>query len=111
MRLDKKSQLAVPVFGFLTAALFLSMNPSFAAEEASPAKTDKVLPKEAALDTNSDEKPDNWQYFENGKIVKSEADTNFDGKIDQWAFYENDKIVKVEKDSNFDGKVDGWVKY
>ncbi len=68
-------------------------------------------PKVIALDTNHDGKPDQWQYYENGQIVRTEADTNFDGVVDEIGYYKDGKLVKVEKDSDYDGKMDRWVEY
>ena len=68
-------------------------------------------PKVAAADTNSDGKPDQWQYYEDGQIARTEADTNFDGKVDEVGNFRGGKLFKIEKDSDYDGKVDKWVEY
>ncbi|MCG8571049.1 MAG: hypothetical protein MJB14_12990 [Spirochaetes bacterium] len=64
------------------------------------------------LDTNYDKKPDLWilfQYFSDGKFEKSIIfkDNNTDGKADEW-HYTNQKrqVIRIERDTNFDGKVD-----
>ena len=81
---------------------------SFAQDQAA---NDNPLPKVASSDTNKDGKPDQWQYYENGQIVRTESDTNFDGKIDEIGHFASGKLVKVEKDSDYDGKMDKWVDY
>jgi antitoxin component YwqK of YwqJK toxin-antitoxin module len=89
--------IAIFFFGVLLASL------GFAEEQP---KANSPVPKVAASDTNKDGKPDQWQYYENGQIVRTEADTNYDGKVDHWQTYENGKIVRTEADTNNDGKVD-----
>ena len=78
--------------------------------ETALAKT-APTPKVVAIDTNNDGKPDQWQYYENGQVVRTEADTDFDGKVDEIGHYSNSKLVKVEKDSHHSGKMDTWVTY
>ena len=68
-------------------------------------------PKVISSDTNHDGKADQWQYYENGEIMRTEADTNFDGKVDEIGYFINGKLTKVEKDSDYDGKMDKWVDY
>lgn len=68
-------------------------------------------PKSASSDSNGDGKPDQWQYYEYGQIVRTEADTNFDGKVDEIGHFTSGKLTKLEKDSDFDGKMDKWVEY
>ncbi len=62
------------------------------------------------VDTNGDNKTDQWFFTADSHLVKLEEDFNFDGHIDKQAifFYENGQKVKVEIDSNMDGKADGW---
>jgi hypothetical protein len=63
---------------------------------------------EAAFDTNGDQKPDQWQYFNSTeKLERVAYDTNHDGKADYWEFLDKEgKVVRLEKDRNFDGKPD-----
>ncbi len=82
---------------------------AFAADAAADSVTPP--PKVASSDTNHDGKPDQWQYYENGQITRTEADTNFDGKVDEIGYFSNGKLVKLEKDSDYDGKMDKWVEY
>ena len=85
---------------------FLSVSPSYGEEQAvAPA------PKVASSDNNKDGKPDQWQHYEFGQIIRTEADTNFDGKADELGYFSNGRLVKVEKDSDYDGKMDKWVDY
>lgn len=77
---------------------------------ASPEMAKPVV-KSVGTDTNKDGKPDRWENYQDGKLIKIEADTNGDGKIDETGFVENSKLVRVEKDSDYDGKVDKWVTY
>lgn len=93
---------AVFFFGVLSASL------SFAEEQS---EANSPAPKVAASDTNKDGKPDQWQYYENGQIIRTEADTNFDGKVDEIGYFTNGKLAKVEKDSDYDGEMDKWVDY
>ena len=75
------------------------------------APSEKPTPKEAAIDTNRDGKPDRWEHYDHGVPVKVEADTNFDGKVDEWAIFVDGKLSKVEKDTDYDGKPDSWITY
>ncbi|MBI4971977.1 MAG: hypothetical protein HZC17_09135 [Candidatus Omnitrophica bacterium] len=68
-------------------------------------------PKVIASDTKGAGKPDRWEYYENGVLMRIEADTNGDGKVDEWAEVKDGKIVSAKKDSNYDGKVDRWINY
>ncbi len=81
--------------------------------EPSPeeARAERVVPKEVAVDTNKDGKPDRWEYFENGRRVRIESDTNADGTVDDRVMVDDDKLLKAERDSDHDGKVDQWVTY
>lgn len=102
--------------GLLGAVLGLFLlvygSAAFAAaeKEATPA-TESTAPKEVGTDTNKDGKPDRWEYYESGVLIRVEADSNFDDKVDETGFVEGGKIVRVEKDSDYDGKVDKWVNY
>ena len=85
---------------------------SFAAkDEQSSGGTPATAPKVIASDTKGTGKPDRWEYYENGILVRIEADTNGDGKVDEWAEVKDGKIVSAKKDSNYDGKVDHWINY
>ncbi len=64
-----------------------------------------------ASDKNKDGKPDRWEYFDRGTLVRIEADTNYDGSVDEWAKVSGEKIVSAEKDVDYDGKVDKWITY
>jgi len=102
---------------FLFVAAILLSVPAWAKTEA--AKTapndstvqEKLAPRSIGSDTNQDGKPDKWEYYEQGVLVKIEADSNHDGKVDEWGIIESGRITKVEKDSDYDGKVDKWVNY
>ncbi len=71
----------------------------------------KVYPKKVEVDKNHDGKVDHVEYFENGKIVRSEDDTDYDGTMDEQTTYENGKPVKSERDTDHDGKPDTWITY
>lgn len=108
------TQRAVPLIVVSAFIFFLSHSAVSRAEEAmSPEKESAgAKPREVAVDTDKDGKPDRWEYYkEDGKLDRIEVDNNHDGKIDETVFAENGKIVRVEKDSDFDGKIDQWVKY
>ena len=98
---------------FLVVALILvgSSNTPLAARDDIGAKETALAAKSIAVDTNGNEKPDRWEYYEKGDLVRIEADTNEDGKVDEWAVVKGGKIVSAEKDSNFDGKKDRWINY
>ena len=101
-----KSVLAVMIaifsFGLFSASL------SFSEDQGA---ANAPVPKVAASDANKDGGPDQWQYYENGQIIRTEADTNFDGKVDEIGYFSNGKLAKVEKDSDYDGKMDRWIEY
>ena len=67
---------------------------------------DKIT--EAVFDTNGDQKPDQWQYFNaSQKLERVAYDTNQDSKADYWEYLDKKgKAVRIEKDRNFDGKPD-----
>ena len=58
-------------------------------------------------DLNNDGKPDIWQYFENGNVVKREGDLNFDGIVDVTIEFKNGVEI-TRQDTNFDGNIDVW---
>jgi hypothetical protein len=96
--------MVITVFCTITGRV----NLGFADEQTTK---DAPAPKVISLDTNHDGNPDQWQYYENGQIVRTEADTNFDGKVDEIGHFVNGKLTRVEKDSDYDGKMDRWVEY
>jgi hypothetical protein len=60
-------------------------------------------------ETNFDNKLDTWDYYDAGRLAKSERDTDGDGIIDQWWTYNNPakpKCAVVATDHNADGKPD-----
>jgi hypothetical protein len=63
------------------------------------------------FDHNQDGKPDQWEYYRNGVLLRGEVDRNHDGRVDEWTFYENGKKVRAEFDTDGDGKVDQWHRY
>ena len=40
-----------------------------------------------------------------------EIDKNFDGNIDEWQYYENKKLIKAEFDLDYDGVIDKVQEY
>ncbi len=107
MRDKGKGFLILFVF---SALFFVSASPLFAAKEQA-AKETALAAKSIAIDTNADSKPDRWEYYDKGELVRIEADTNTDGKVDEWAKVKDGKIVSAEKDSDYDGKIDRWIDY
>src|SRR3989338_1587540 len=82
----------------LTGAMFCFVSmPLVHGEEQAAAPP---APKVASSDNNKDGKPDQWQYYEFGQIIRTEADTNFDGKADELGYFSNGRLVRVEKDSD-----------
>lgn len=95
-------------FLIIAAVLFGYSGLSLAAKDEPP---QTQAPKVIAVDTKGTGKPDRWEYYENGVLVRIEADTNGDGKVDEKAIVKDGKIVSAEKDSNYDGKIDRWINY
>jgi len=64
-------------------------------------------------DTNGDGRPDQWQYRENGVLVRELFDQNGDGRVDRTVRYDPATGQKrsEEEDENQDGHVDSWVEY
>ncbi len=59
------------------------------------------------VDTNGDNKPDRWSYFNNGVEVYRESDTNFNGTADEYRWL-NTEGTRWGIDSNEDGTIDYW---
>jgi hypothetical protein len=55
------------------------------------------------FDHNNDGKPDQWEYYRDGVLLRVEVDRNHDGRVDEWTFYENGKLVRTEFDADGDG--------
>ena len=64
--------------------------------------------EKVGFDTNSDQKPDQWQFFNKENVlIRVENDTNFDGDVDRWETFDSSgKLTRIESDRNFDGKPD-----
>jgi hypothetical protein len=61
-------------------------------------------------DTNLNGSPDEWNYFENGVLVRSEHDRNDDGKVDSWWYYNGMRQpLRAERDDDFSGESDYWL--
>src|SRR4051794_16271460 len=59
------------------------------------------------LDTNDDNRIDQWSYYKDGVEVYREIDTNGDGKADQYRWL-NAGGSRWAVDANQDGVIDGW---
>jgi antitoxin component YwqK of YwqJK toxin-antitoxin module len=64
-------------------------------------------------DDDGDGRPDQWQYRENGVLVRELFDQNGDGRVDRTVRYDPATGQKrsEEDDANQDGHVDSWVEY
>ena len=98
-------------FLWVFAVMCLFAIPVFAQEADKESQGSKVFPKKAEVDKNRDGKIDHVEYFENGKVARTEEDTNFDGTMDEVTYFENGKPVKSERDSDHDGKPDTWITF
>lgn len=95
----------------VAAVLFLLSTPGLAQQDGQESVGSKVFPKKAEVDKNHDGKIDHVEYFENGKVVRTEDDTNFDGTMDEQTHYEVGRPVKSERDTDHDGKPDTWITF
>lgn len=59
------------------------------------------------VDTNGDNKPDRWCYFNNGDEVYRESDSDFNGTADEYRWL-NTEGVRWGTDANEDGTIDRW---
>ncbi|MBX3423452.1 MAG: redoxin domain-containing protein [Pirellulaceae bacterium] len=59
------------------------------------------------VDTNGDNKPDRWCYFNAGDEVYRESDTNFNGTADEYRWL-NTEGMRWGIDSDEDGTIDSW---
>src|SRR5262245_9387161 len=59
------------------------------------------------LDTNGDNKVDQWCYFANGIEIYRDIDANFNNKADQYRWL-GTSGVRWGTDENEDGRIDGW---
>jgi hypothetical protein len=57
------------------------------------------------FDHNNDGKPDQWEHYLDGMLLRVEVDRNRDGRVDEWTFYEDGKPVRAEFDTDGDGRV------
>ncbi|MFH1790385.1 MAG: hypothetical protein ABH885_00145 [Candidatus Omnitrophota bacterium] len=95
---------------YLVIAALLAM---FAANAcAAPVQQKNVTPKKIEVDTNYDGKVDRTEYYSDvGMIERVETDINGDGRPNEWLYYEEGKVVRQEQDTNDDGEPDVWVQY
>jgi hypothetical protein len=63
------------------------------------------------FDHNNDGKPDQWEHYRDGMLLRVEVDRNRDGRVDEWTFYEDGKPVRAEFDSTGNGQVNQWLFY
>jgi antitoxin component YwqK of YwqJK toxin-antitoxin module len=63
------------------------------------------------FDHNQDGKPNQWEYYRNGVLLRVEVDRHHDGRVDEWTFYENGKTVWAEFDTTGNGQVNQWLFY
>ncbi|HEY3855046.1 MAG TPA: hypothetical protein VGO67_11675 [Verrucomicrobiae bacterium] len=66
---------------------------------------------ELMKDRNHDGIWDQWSYYKNGVVVRSDVDNNFDGKPDETWTYSDRTLVKMEKDMDFNGTPDEFCTY
>ena len=59
------------------------------------------------LDTNGDNKLDQWCYYKNGIEVYRDVDSNFNGKADQYRWL-GTAGIRWGLDDNEDGRIDRW---
>jgi len=61
------------------------------------------------FDRNHNGRPDRWTYFENDRMVRTEADEDEDGLIDHWYYYDKDEnVVRMGMSTRHDGVCDAW---
>lgn len=65
------------------------------------------LPLRRFLDTNGDNKVDQWCYFKDGLEVYRDIDSNFNGKADQYRWF-NTAGTRWGVDQDEDGLIDQW---
>jgi len=74
-------------------------------------------PLKIIVDTNGNNAPDQWQYFNNNTLECFEKDRNHDGQPDLKIFYANGEKQRLIKDDDFNGffeitqrfEEDGWT--
>jgi len=54
------------------------------------------------------QRPDEFKYYEDEKLVRIERDTNGDGKIDEWQYFENGRLDRIGYGALGAGRVDRW---
>ena len=62
-------------------------------------------------DRNHDGNWDYWDYYEQGKRVRSDSDNNFDGKADEWWTASDDGRDTLQRDTDFNGIPDEFCAY
>jgi thiol-disulfide isomerase/thioredoxin len=65
------------------------------------------LPLRRFLDTNGDNKVDQWSYFKDGLEVYRDIDADYDGKADQYRWF-NTAGSRWAIDRDEDGLIDAW---
>ena len=63
------------------------------------------------FDHNNDGKPDQWEHYWDGMLLRVEVDRNRDGRVDEWTFYEDGKPVRAEFDTTGNGQVNQRLFY
>jgi hypothetical protein len=64
-----------------------------------------------ALDTNRDGRPDSWEEYVGGEMVRRRTDTTGDGEPDAWEFHRAGKLERQERDTDGDGFRDRLAVY
>jgi hypothetical protein len=63
------------------------------------------------IDSNDDGRPDTWEEYARGRMVKNEIDRDYDGVVDAFYHYEGNFLSRERHDANNDGKVDLIIVY
>ncbi len=69
-------------------------------------------PVRAWMSASGDEsRPDRWEYYEGGALVRSEDDTTGSGRPDRWDTYEHGVVHTTAFDEDADGRPDRRLTY
>jgi hypothetical protein len=63
------------------------------------------------FDKNRDGKYDQWEYYQDGVLLRVEVDRNRDGGADETTFYEAGRAVWAGFDTTSQGRVNQWLFY
>lgn len=99
----------IPAGVFVAAVVVLALLSFFLVQRSKDHKA-AFASYTTSADFGDDGKPDHFDIYREGRLVRQEVDRNGDGVVDAWYMFNSQgRTESTETDENFDGRVDGWA--